>query len=247
MTTTTTARPPLASLDNNALSMPNVSGNKHVLSFEGSKEMSPKLQRARMLKLKLQLAYYKVTTNQMDVPLTSLKVPSKERQHGSPISKRRRSNALDDLLASSTPVLNRNRRIGPMRRRGVSFLDDVVKKRATSANLKRASLQYRKVSSLNSVAQTSPSRFVTTSKGASKAKLPPVPRNAIHHSDSTLLDSDSTFMTPIKPPLNTSMTETSKLLSSISRPNQLDLSPTRLMSTPSSIGAARCLLQLAHR
>ncbi|KAH3670911.1 hypothetical protein OGAPHI_000622 [Ogataea philodendri] len=247
MTTTTTARPALAQIDNNCLDRTDSRAGKHVLSFGGSKEMSPGLRRARAFKLKLQLAYYKVSTNQTDVPLDKLKVMETDKQHGSPISKRHRSNALDDLLASSTPVLNRKRKADQIRKRAVSFLDDVVKKRATTANLKRASLEYRKASSFNTLAQTSPSRFVTLSADSNRVRLPPVPKNAMDPSDSTIMEANSTFMTPIKPHLNTSMSESSKIFSSVSRSAHMEPSPTRLMSTPSSIGAARCLLQLAHR
>lgn len=42
-------------------------------------ELSPKLKRARLLKMKLKLAYFKVKTNQTDIPLTSLKLPEERK------------------------------------------------------------------------------------------------------------------------------------------------------------------------
>ncbi|ODV83234.1 hypothetical protein CANARDRAFT_177878 [[Candida] arabinofermentans NRRL YB-2248] len=317
-------------------------------------ESSPRLERARMLKLKLQLAYYKVKTDQTDVLLDELKVTTdkeqnqeqqqqqQQQQHpinrsfdtyqpqiSSPLTnKKQASNAIADLLAASTPLIlnkqkkrklwinNNNKRVRSnstgkivsieryrvSKNPSVGFLDDVVRKKGTRENLKRASLEFLKsvpdlqcplsapasqtCFSLNlPSSQTSPSRFVSSVADKSKMKLPPIPKFAqdTKHNDqlptpsntnidtsleNTIIESTTTtqhqiipMTTPIRKLVSRSNKSSKSSSSSQSNNNtsidqsnvidadetQLMQSPTRLMSTPSSIGAARCLLQLAHR
>ncbi|GMG21647.1 unnamed protein product [Ambrosiozyma monospora] len=380
-------------------------------SFKISKpknEISPRMERAKNLKLKLQLAYYKVKTNQTGVPLQDLKLPlqaptpTKSRRHNNSYHSYHSSNTLDafnqcsnvaqnaqnvnaiaDLLAASTPLLMKKVNAVPPKSFKFSkvsvlstgstrssknshkcFLDEVVNKKATCANLKRASLEFFQATksdchngnnhhhtnecsrsgsssptsapshitnfnlgslptpttastSSNPVQatylhhhllisnQTSPSKFVISRPELNRepvsyktsVKLPPISKffdnestkqrcyslptpsttttgsasttpstvttssNHQHtESDSTILQNTSSLLlmtTPVGKSKSFAGSSTNSIMGRKSRninqqsntadETQLMSSPTRLLSTPSSIGAARCLLQLSKR
>ncbi|GME81761.1 unnamed protein product [Ambrosiozyma monospora] len=357
------------------------------------------MERAKNLKLKLQLAYYKVKTNQTGVPLQDLKLPlqaptpTKSRHHNNSVNSYQSSNTLDvfnqgsnasqnsqnvnamaDLLAASTPLLMKKVNAVPPKSFNFSkvsvlstgsnrssknshkcFLDEVVNKKATCANLKRASLEFFQATksdchngnhhhtsecsssgsssptsapshitnfNLGSLPtpttasissnplhhhllvsnQTSPSKFVISRPDINRepvtyknsVKLPPIPKffdnestkqrcyslptpsttsastlatpttftassNHQHtESDSTILQNTSSLLlmtTPVGKSKSFAGASSNSIRgrkshnqqSNAGDETQLLSSPTRLLSTPSSIGAARCLLQLSKR
>jgi len=82
--------------------------------------MTPRQEKARILKMRLQLAYYKVKTNQTDVPIHRLRFTKEGNEsltgtRSSPQSPTRTAgepgkgmDALSDLLAASSPLLKKN-------------------------------------------------------------------------------------------------------------------------------------------
>ncbi|VEU21308.1 DEKNAAC102264 [Brettanomyces naardenensis] len=72
--------------------------------------ITPRQEKARILKMRLQLAYYKVKTNQTDVPLHKLRLPYTHKETAE--TKRdddqpKSLDALSDLLAASSPLFKR--------------------------------------------------------------------------------------------------------------------------------------------
>lgn len=288
-----------------------------------SVQLSPRLRRARLIKMKLQLAYYKVRTNQTHIPTSSLKLNGNDKVEDSlllktakfePVEKEKvkikenededdgidnnetidqscdkidNDNIIDKTSLEKVQVSKNSINVNNIQQRSHSRLDDVVIGKSKS-NRKSNSNKITKPS-INSqnfrLSLTSPSRFAHTSKLSTKPKpsniFIPRPRNIFNTSltmsngsinnnsananstvdeeDLTVEDPDQTiFQTSLTqsippPPLSAPLIPTETPLRrnkqrSHSFSNDTILSsPSRLLSTPSSIGAARCLLQLAHR
>ena len=115
---------------------------------------SPKLKRARLLKMKLKLAYFKVRTNQTDTPLHQLKFPSPltdtEPQgpsisasifHSKKVPKKRQASCSASSSVSSLAAASAHRTAikGGQKK---SIMDDVVTKKGAFANLKRFNREY---------------------------------------------------------------------------------------------------------
>lgn len=223
-------------------------------------KLTPRQEKARVLKMRLQLAYYKVKTNQTEVPLVELKRRLQIRAGGRAdraskaraVSKRLDTahgrststpNALTDLLAASSPIFNRKQHRTAKRHSHRTKLDDVIYQRARRAAsvpcVPRFGLPLPTLKHTMSV--TSPARFSLGNKPAlnrTRSAVPPVIISQLNTAASISADADATLVQ------NTS----SMLMTPVKGAQGVQVSsPTRVLSTPSSIGAARCLLQLAHR
>ncbi|QPG72816.1 hypothetical protein FOA43_000118 [Brettanomyces nanus] len=99
-------------------------------------KLTPRQEKARILKMRLQLAYYKVKTNQADVPVHQLRLPGVGRKYNDvsftpdtapcspnqPIHRKSKSqpkslDALSDLLAASSPLFKRTNPVNATHRR----------------------------------------------------------------------------------------------------------------------------------
>jgi hypothetical protein len=147
-------------------------------------ELSPKLKRARLLKMKLKLAYFKVKTNQTATSLTNLKLPNNDNNY---IDSNSRKNIFNKSKVSNLSLNLKN-----------SSMDDIVRKKGTSENLKRFNLEYNNIDhnkthqsiksapsnilsfsqlnyqNRNSSSVTSPSKFAMSTVDKQSVKLPPV-------------------------------------------------------------------------
>lgn len=152
--------------------------------------VSPRVKRARIIKMKLQLAWFKVQTNQTRTPLGSLKLPKK---------------------------------FGPS---GVIKMDDIV-----LAKSKRGS-----ISAPAHVTSFQP-MLARVAPKESEFKLPPI-SNILRQASCTSASPNKTVddntieqqVTPVK----------------VGNGSGRRYSSSPIYSTPSSMGAAKCLLQLAH-
>lgn len=113
-----------------------IGNNKRSLNLDNDDDInvSPKLKRARLLKMKLQLAYFKVKTNQTEIPLNDLKLPNKKLNNNSifnntTLKKEHASKSLHSLKKSS--------------------MDDIVTKKGAFANLKRFNHEYTNKTNTN--------------------------------------------------------------------------------------------------
>lgn len=290
-----------------------------------SVQLSPRLRRARLIKMKLQLAYYKVRTNQTHIPTSSLKLNGNDKVEDSlllktakfePVEKEKakikenededdgidnnetidqscdkidNDSIIDKTSLEKVQVSKHSINVNNIQQRSHSRLDDVVIGKSKSNRKSNSNTNKITKPSINSqnfrLSLTSPSRFAHTSKLSTKSKpsniFIPRPRNIFNTSltmsngsinnnsananstvdeeDLTVEDPDQTiFQTSLTqsippPPLSAPLIPTETPLRrnkqrSHSFSNDTILSsPSRLLSTPSSIGAARCLLQLAHR
>lgn len=183
---------PIRSKSNNL----NVIANKKRLiseinNNEDDENISPKLKRARLLKMKLQLAYFKVKTNQTDIPLSNLKLPNNKNNNRSIFTKNTKSHK----------IVNKKKISNTLKSLKKSTMDDIVTKKGTFANLKRFNQEFtssQKNSSIPSSAPpnilsfnqslhysnlgsnvssvTSPSKFAISLIDKKRVKLPPVPK-----------------------------------------------------------------------
>lgn len=184
---------PIRSKSNNL----NVIANKKRLiseinnSNEDDEDISPKLKRARLLKMKLQLAYFKVKTNQTDIPLSDLKLPNNKNNNKSIFNKNTKNHK----------TINKKKISNTLKSLKKSTMDDIVTKKGTFANLKRFNQEFtssNKNSSIPSSAPpnilsfnqnlhysnignnvssvTSPSKFAITLIDKKRVRLPPVPK-----------------------------------------------------------------------
>lgn len=109
-------------------------------------EDSPKLKRARLLKMKLKLAYFKVKTNQTETPLHELKFPS-SLAGPEPLSSSQQasifhSTKLAKKRSASSSSSSAHRTSALKGGQKKSIMDDIVTKKGAFANLKRFNREY---------------------------------------------------------------------------------------------------------
>lgn len=266
--------------------------------YDISDDVSPRLKRARIIKMKLQIAWYKVKTNQTTTPLTQLKFPiTKKKPKIQPrvLSPGLKKSMLEltaskvyKLPSATAPSFDSSPTLDALQG---GKMDDIVFKRSLkykndlnipiplSAPASTTSFTHNQniFSSINSISSNKYSlELKANSATTERFKLPPISKllqrsgteinNTIDHSivDSknestspvittgsqrdTTIDRDVTIeqVTPVRVTRDISKKLPDKSLCD-DEITQTQIWSSPIQTTPSSIGAARCLLQLAHR
>lgn len=276
--------------------------------YDISDNISPRIKRARLIKMKLQIAWYKVKTNQTTTPVNELKFPMLKKKiqtrPTSPVTKK----SMLEMAASKVyqlPSLNISPTYENFSLHG-NKMDDIVSKRVSQtyykgsntfnvpASAPASTLSFLNANLFNSTpkptsvnSSSSPTKFSLALKASSATtemfKLPPISK-ILHKEqedqtidqtfDSTIIEAEQKSLinglsfrenndilngndrdviveqvTPVR--VTEDVMKRSKLDKTVGdeeiTKTQIWSSPTALQTTPSSIGAARCLLQLAHR
>lgn len=125
-------------------------GSKRLSSLSDSEvEDSPKLKRARLLKMKLKLAYFKVKTNQTETPLNDLKFPSASDSKASTSKSKSIFHSKKPSKKRSSSSSSSSHKPAGLKTQKKSIMDDVVTKKGAFANLKRFNREFNNNNSGN--------------------------------------------------------------------------------------------------
>lgn len=259
--------------------------------YDVSEEVTPRLKRARIIKMKLQVAWYKVKTNQTTTPLGELKFPRRSRP-SSPTKKSMLELAASKVYrtlspAESSPLLGermddivakrslQNRaRVPPASAPASQTTFNSILSSTGTAKSNKFSLEFRAgtqgtqgTQGIQSPQLSQFSQGPLSASATDRFKLPPVSNllSQIQSSQSgpgetqtesqsqvTVSDSQNPQESQDQHDRDATIEHVTPVRASARKTHDYDATQTQIWSsplqtTPSSIGAARCLLQLAHR